>query len=204
MIRNRPHDDGGSGADLPIEIGARHLDYRRSRIGPQRRDGFPLEGVQRVRLATLEGEVGDEPVLDVSVMSADAFAELDREGCRDRDRTRDIAVVMDGGDGVPVALQDAADHIAAVEAAHDVDDPADLARLRAQHPLGQVAEIEPRGQRQSDEPEHHGRNQQRRERFLFNRGSIARSSHVRLHCDIRRAYARLRPAAPSGSGVAAR
>ncbi len=88
---------------------------------------------------------------------------------------------MDGGDGVPVALQDAADHIAAVEAAHDVDDPADLARLRAQHPLGQVAEIEPRGQRQSDEPEHHGRNQQRRERSLFNRGSIARSSHVRLH-----------------------
>jgi hypothetical protein len=162
-----------------LEERARHLDHRRAGLGPQGRERAALEGVEVVRLAAAERHVRHEAVLDRAVLGADALAELDRQGRRDRDRAGDVPVVVRRRDGA-VRLQHAPDHVAAVEGAHLVDDPADLARLAAQHPLRQAGEVEPHGGRQGDEPERHGARQKRTYGALLARDPLAQTGHLRF------------------------
>jgi hypothetical protein len=113
-----------------------------------------------VILAAFEGEVGDEAVFDPVVLAADALAEFDGEGRRDGNGARHVPVVVRDGDRAG-SREDPSDHIAAVEAADLVDDPADLAGLGLQHPLGQGTQVEPCGNRQAQQTRNEGGDQQR-------------------------------------------
>ena len=114
-----------------------------------------FERVERMPLAAREGQIGDEAVLHRAVMSADAVAELDRQGGGDRDRTGHLPVVGSAGGDLAVRLEHPADDVAGVEAAHVVDDPAGLAGLEAQQALGQAAQVEPDRDRQARQTKQH-------------------------------------------------
>jgi hypothetical protein len=85
-------------------------------------------------------------------MPADALAEFDRQGRRDGDGARNVAVIVGDRDG-SIGLERTSDHIAAVEGAHVVDDAADLAGLGTEHVLGEEPQVQPDRHRQSQEAE---------------------------------------------------
>ena len=157
---------------LAVEDRAGHLDHRLAGIGAQGGQGAALERVERVPLAPAERQVGDEAVLHRAVMRADPVAELDRQGGGDRDGARHLLVVGRAGGHLAVRLEHAADDVAGVEAAHVVDDPAGLAGLQAQQPLGQAAQVEPDGDRQAQQAQEDRRHQQGSDRALLARGLI--------------------------------
>ena len=136
------HEHRSGGADVDVEEGARYLDHGLPRIAAQGRQGTTFESVQVVPRPALERQVGDEAVADRTVGGADAVAELDGERRRNRDAAGDLAVAVRRLDGA-LGIEDAADDLLGVLAAHLVDDAADLAGLDPQHAFGEVAQVEP-------------------------------------------------------------
>jgi hypothetical protein len=145
-------------------------------VGAKSLDRVLLEGVEVVVLAALEGQVGDEAVADGAVLGADPLSELDRERRRDRDAARHVEIIVRRGHRL-MRLQHASDDIACIEAAHLVDDPADLAGLPLEQALRQFPEVEPYGERQPEQPEDHGSDEKRSHRPLLTHDSLAYTCH---------------------------
>ena len=147
-----------------------HLDHRLVGIRAQRGQCTALERVQRVTLPAFEWQVGDEAIFHSTIMGADPVAELDRQGGGDRYGAGYLHVVGGPGGDLPVRLEHPADDVAGIEAAHVVDDPAGLAGLEAQQPLGQAAQVESDGQGQRNQPEQDSQDEQRTHRSLLANG----------------------------------
>ena len=133
-----PHEHRRGRSDDAVQRRPCHLDDRAA-SGSARSASMRilLEGVEVVILPALERQVGDEPVSDRAVMSADPLAELDGERRGNRDRARHVEIIVRRRHRLG-RLQHAPDHVARIEAAHLVDDAADFARLASEQALRQA------------------------------------------------------------------
>ena len=153
-----PHHHRRDEAEAPVDQRARHFLDPRRRIAAQRRQRRALEAVERVRRATGERVVREEPVADVALPGADQLAELERERGRDRDGARHLGVVVDDPRRRGPGLH-APHDVVRVVVAHLVDDPARLPRLCPQLAVRHVPQVEPQGERQP--ADHHEQQQDR-------------------------------------------
>ena len=78
------HDHRGDQAHAVAEGGPRSDGDQLVRLRAQRRERFLLEVVENVGRAVLEGLIGHEAVVDVLLLVADHFSELERHGRRIR------------------------------------------------------------------------------------------------------------------------
>src|SRR5262249_30839016 len=95
----------------PMMIGvAKRTRHARMRILPQAFQRLPLELVEGMRRAVLEGIIREKAELRIAVVSVDQVAELEREGGRNRNGARDLRVI---GEHVCVLAvgEHAADHV---------------------------------------------------------------------------------------------
>ena len=96
---------------------------------------------QRHRLSSRERVVRGEAVRDVEAAIGDLFSQLDRHGGRDRDRAVAIVVVM-GGKGRCLRIQ-SGHHVAAVIAAHGVQNRIQRLALTPQRLIGDCHQVQP-------------------------------------------------------------
>ena len=126
------HEHRRRDADDAVEDRARDLDHRLLRDRRAARSmRLPLERVELVCAARpLNGKSETKRYLHGAVCALITLAEFERQGRRDRDARRHVAIIVRRRHR-SVRRQHAPDHVARIEVAHVVDDAADLARLPA-------------------------------------------------------------------------
>jgi len=123
-------------------------------ILPQALQRLPLELVEGMRRAVLEGIIREKAELRVAVVSVDQVAELEREGGWDRNGAGDFRVIGEHLRLLAVG-EHAADHVAGVIVSDAVDRRRQLVGLFGQRAFRQVAQVEPDRNRQSGQDQQH-------------------------------------------------
>ena len=91
-----------------------------------------------MRRATCEGIVRNKAIFDVAVVAADQTSQFKGERRRKRNRIRDEAKLVGGGDAL-VGLEHMVNHVVGVKPAHIVDDAAGVSRLLIEDSVGELA-----------------------------------------------------------------